>query len=319
MKKSVKFVSVLAALAVLTFSASACSLLPGFGKSEETSKAASVVESSAESSQEGSADESSVEESSDVNSEPESSVESSVQESLASGKQLSDYLKESDLANFEDSFSNDDVVMKVKIEDGNCLVYEATYREQVKETDAVVSYLETYISQSGFSSLAGSMEKSTGVDGVTIVVRYLNADGTLLLEKEFTSNDVTESSAESTPDESSVAAAPTGSYSSLDEYLNDPTIKSTMDSTKESFSNDTFDVDIFAEDGTKFVYLFKYKIDLGGSSTGDYLTKSLEGANTTYDPIAKQLQELIGDKSISVVVRYVDKDGNLLAEKEYVG
>ncbi len=326
MKKTLKLIALIGALALMATSAAACNMLPiNLQNSGEASQTASSVveesskESSEESSQESSEESSEIQESSEQESSVlESQVESSIEES--SSAKLSDYLTPQVLDNYGKSYSNDTVTMKAEIQNDTQLVFTATLKEQLDVTDAMKETLEKTIDNGGFPSIIQSIEKSASIKDVTIVVKYYNADNSLILEKEYTSESSTESEASDTSvqESSTAAAAPSGVYSSLTEMYNDPSMKSTFDKTAESFSNDMMDVKILIENNTQFVYDFKYKVDTS-SISADYLKNALNSASSTYDGIADQLKSLTNDKSVSVIVRYVGNNGNTIAEKEYFG
>lgn len=188
MKKTAKLVAVCAVLSAMVVSMAACNS----GKNNSNVSAQSSVGSSVESSAESSV-ESSIE--SSVESSAESSVESSDEVSkLMSSKyqfaNLQEYLDsdvvQNELATLKESVKDSGMSVEVKVEDKSKFVYEYTYEEQQDVSGAeeiLLSELEK--NSSTFNSGVEQFKSIIDDSNISVIVRYIDADGTLICEKEF--------------------------------------------------------------------------------------------------------------------------------------
>ena len=80
----------------------------------------------------------------------------------------------------EKSCSNDDQTMKIYPEGDDTLVYEVTMNEQWQVDSTVKSAIRTQFNKqrATFSEQAQQIKEETGLDKLTIAVKYINADGT---------------------------------------------------------------------------------------------------------------------------------------------
>ena len=81
--------------------------------------------------------------------------------------------------------------MQIEISgEGNKLIYAYTFESQLDNLDEVKTALEDAMEAqaSVFSSIATTLKTEAKVSEPVVVVRYLNADGSLILEKEYTPN-----------------------------------------------------------------------------------------------------------------------------------
>lgn len=81
--------------------------------------------------------------------------------------------------------------MQIKISgEGNKLIYDYTFDAQQDVPDELKTALEDAMTAqaSVFSSIATTLKTEAKVSDPVVVVRYLNADGSLILEKEYTAN-----------------------------------------------------------------------------------------------------------------------------------
>lgn len=104
---------------------------------------------------------------------------------------LEDYVN-SDLIQAEVKTANEsssDIKMEIFAE-GDALVYEYTYNETVADEDELELYQQAFEtelakSEAGFVDIADSLYDVTTVKEPSVIVRYLNADGSLIYEQEF--------------------------------------------------------------------------------------------------------------------------------------
>lgn len=182
MKRTVKFVAVCAVLSAMVVSMAACNILMVGSNGSE----ASSFESSAE-----------------ISISPESSVESSAESSAESSDEVSklmsskyqfanlqEYLDsdivQAQLESLKQSVKESGMIIEVKVEDESKFVYEYTYAEQQDIAGAgemLLSELEK--NSSTFNTTVGQFKSIIDDKNISVVVRYFDADGTLLCEKEF--------------------------------------------------------------------------------------------------------------------------------------
>lgn len=104
---------------------------------------------------------------------------------------LEDYVN-SDLIQAEVKTANEsssDIKMEIFAE-GDALVYEYTYNETVADEDELELYQQAFEtelakSEAEFVDIADSLYDVTTVKEPSVIVRYLNADGSLIYEQEF--------------------------------------------------------------------------------------------------------------------------------------
>ncbi len=78
--------------------------------------------------------------------------------------------------------------MDIRAEDSS-IVYEYTYKNQIpdSELDATKDYIESSIptTASTFESMANAMKRELKISNPSVVLNYINADGTLITSAEF--------------------------------------------------------------------------------------------------------------------------------------
>lgn len=112
-----------------------------------------------------------------VETEPEFDTISDFLDDPTVSKQISSVLAE-----------NDDISVTVKAE-GNKLVYEYTFAEDVEVTDEVKASLEenTQTQHVTFENIADALQGAIREANPSVVIRYLDAEGNNVYEKEFKS------------------------------------------------------------------------------------------------------------------------------------
>lgn len=112
-----------------------------------------------------------------VETEPEFDTISDFLDDPTVSKQISSVLAE-----------NDDISVTVKAE-GNKLVYEYTFAEDVEVTDEVKASLEenTQTQHVTFENIADALQGAIREANPSVVIRYLDAQGNNVYEKEFKS------------------------------------------------------------------------------------------------------------------------------------
>ena len=127
---------------------------------------------------------------------------------------------------------------------------------------------------------------------------------------------------DSSSEESSAAAPASGKYASIQEFLDDPTVKSQLDAMIETLTagDDSMDCTVTA-DGDKLIYTFSF---LGQEFTEDELTvlhdaleEGMAQNASTFETIAGSLGDAIEVTNPVVVVTYQDEDGTEIFSQEF--
>lgn len=106
-------------------------------------------------------------------------------------KSVEDYVN-SDIIQSEVESTNensDDIKMEITAE-GDALVYQYTYSETITDEEELAFCQETFESElsaneSTFVDIADSLYDVADVKDPSVIVRYLNADGSVIYETEF--------------------------------------------------------------------------------------------------------------------------------------
>lgn len=137
------------------------------------------------------------------------------------------------------------------------------------------------------------------------------------------SEESTESSAseESTAEESSEASEEGQATLTLKDYLQDPSFIEQMDDMKSQLEGTGQSLEVFEENGS-LVYEYVFGgMDLSDEAVKqevkDSLSSSMESMGGTFESIAGTLQTSLQDDTITVIVRYLTEDGEVLFEGEY--
>ncbi len=104
---------------------------------------------------------------------------------------------------------------------------------------------------------------------------------------------------------------------SLKDYLNDEEFQKQFETMKEQVSGMGMDINMEV-DGDKLIYTYKYD----SIEKSDELAASLESEtakqDATFQETADGLKEEVSNKSVTVVIKYVDKNDAEIYSKEYV-
>lgn len=109
-----------------------------------------------------------------------------------------------------------------------------------------------------------------------------------------------------------------GDATTLEEYYNDPTIKSVLDAAFESLAEDGMSAAIEVEENTMTVIIKIEDDSLMMDGMGEYLDAALEQSADQFAEQAATFDEVIGESgACTVVMRYLDPEDNVLAEKAF--
>lgn len=120
----------------------------------------------------------------------------------------------------------------------------------------------------------------------------------------------------STPDMTSAEteAPAAGDGTAMEAFIE--SIQDQIDGIKDSLESSGMKLDVLAR-GNSLVYSYQYTMDVGDTSLlKEPLEKAMEGFNSTFESILSALKLTVPDAE-SVIVEYLDQDGNLILSKEY--
>lgn len=121
-----------------------------------------------------------------------------------------------------------------------------------------------------------------------------------------------------TEPEADAAADGAEGYATLEEYYNDPSVKSALDAAFESLGQEGMTLSIDVK-GNVFTLTCKFEdSSLVVDGVADALAQGLEASASQFETQAASFDEAIGQSgACTVAVRYTDPDDNVLAEKEF--
>lgn len=134
-----------------------------------------------------------------------------------------------------------------------------------------------------------------------------------------TETDNADADAEAPADTEAAASADgTALYSTLEEYYNDPAVKSVLDSAFESMGQDGMSLSIEVK-GNVFSLTCKFEdSSMVADGVAEALEQGLEAAASQFETQAAAFDEAVGQSgACTVAVRYTDPDDNVLAEREF--
>ena len=108
-------------------------------------------------------------------------------------------------------------------------------------------------------------------------------------------------------------------YSSVADYVKSDEVKQVLTETRNMLDGTGMSIDIKA-DGDKMVYSYKYdsieKADLADAQISA-LESGVEAEAATFQETADELKKLVKADSPSVVLEYVDANGEVIYSKEF--
>lgn len=119
-------------------------------------------------------------------------------------------------------------------------------------------------------------------------------------------------------DAADTAATGTEGYETLEDFYNDPSVKSVLDAAFESMGGDgmTLSIDVKENVLTMICKFEDSSVIVDG--IGDALDAALDSQASTFETQAATFDDAIGQAgACTVVVRYTDPDDNVLTEREF--
>ena len=122
-----------------------------------------------------------------------------------------------------------------------------------------------------------------------------------------------EAETEDTADSSSA-----GEYTTLEDYYNDPSVKSVLDSMFESIAEEGMSASLEVK-GNEFTVIIKIEdSSMVVEGLAEALDAALEAQADTFKEQVKEFDEVVEQEgACTVIMRYTDPDGNVLAEKAF--
>lgn len=119
-------------------------------------------------------------------------------------------------------------------------------------------------------------------------------------------------------DASADAEADTAAYATLEDYYNDPSVKSVLDSAFESLGQEGMSLSIDVK-GNVFTLTCKFEdSSMVVDGVADALEQGLDASASQFETQAAAFDEAIGESGVcTVAVRYTDPDDKVLAEREF--
>ncbi len=210
-----------------------------------------------------------------------------------------------------EQMSNDTQTTKIFPEGDTTIVLEITAFQTLEgENSEVRASLEKSFDaqKSMFIHTAQMFEQMTGIRKLVVSVRFKEAGGALLYQKDFTAG----MQENSQPSETTVRP-----YDSLEEYLDSPAAYTLRNAAASLYDNDQMELYVFVEDETKLVYQYQLILD-NQKDVSQNLEDSLKKAEFLFASQAADLKKYMETENLSVVVRYIDQYYNMLYEKEYM-
>ena len=101
---------------------------------------------------------------------------------------------------------------------------------------------------------------------------------------------------------------------SMDKYIS--SIQSQIESMKASLESSGMKIELVQRENS-LVYRYQLTVDIGDTATvKDYLESEMEKQASTFEAGLKELKQKVSGAE-SLIVEYVDKDGNVIFSKEY--
>ncbi len=125
-------------------------------------------------------------------------------------------------------------------------------------------------------------------------------------------------------DDDDSTSSNSGMFDTVEDYINEPAIKKQLDSAVSSMSTDGMTIKMEADEDTLY-----YIYQSGDQLVGTEACPTLDDAKAVFDPIMSQLESqmvnvanslkpYVNQDTIKVVVRYLDADGTVIAEGEFL-
>lgn len=133
-------------------------------------------------------------------------------------------------------------------------------------------------------------------------------------DDEDTKSKTEQSSTEKSEDETSEES--TEKFASIDEYINDETIKAQLDAMIESMEGSGMTMEIKA-DGNKLVYTYKYTELVKSEGMEETLKAGLDEQASNFTDAASAIKDAVEVENPVIVIEYVDANGEMIVSQEF--
>ena len=117
-------------------------------------------------------------------------------------------------------------------------------------------------------------------------------------------------------------AAVTGTFSYMEAYVNDPTVKASLDQLVDAMQGSGLNMEILGE-GDTLTYKYTYSTQVVGDTTSledakSALETAMDAQKTTMQGVADGLAPYVEVSPVKVRAEYYDADGTLIYKAEFV-
>ena len=117
-------------------------------------------------------------------------------------------------------------------------------------------------------------------------------------------------------------AAVTGTFSDMEAYVNDPTVKASLDQLVDAMQGSGMNMEILGE-GDTLTYKYTYSTQVVGDTTSledakSALETAMDAQKTTMQGVADGLAPYVEVSPVKVRAEYYDADGTLIYKAEFV-
>lgn len=134
-----------------------------------------------------------------------------------------------------------------------------------------------------------------------------------------TGADTEDAAADTETEADASAAGAEGTYATLEDYYNDPAVKSQLDASFESMGEEGMALSVEAKENVLTMICKFEDSSMVADGVGDTLSAALDANAATFEQIAASFDEAVGGAAgtCTFAVRYTDPDDKVLAEKEF--
>lgn len=134
-----------------------------------------------------------------------------------------------------------------------------------------------------------------------------------------TGADTEDAAADTETEADASAAGAEGTYATLEDYYNDPAVKSQLDASFESMGEEGMALSVEAKENVLTMICKFEDSSMVVDGVGDTLSAALDANAATFEQIAASFDEAVGGAAgtCTFAVRYTDPDDKVLAEKEF--
>lgn len=106
-------------------------------------------------------------------------------------------------------------------------------------------------------------------------------------------------------------------YKSVEAYVNSSEVQEVLSTMESQMSGSGMSIDITA-DGDKMVYTYTYDDIEKADGMAETLESAMDAEASTFQDTANEIKKVVDAKNPSVVIEYVDKNGETIYSREFV-